>query len=60
MKEDIKKVGQMDNGLPVYIFRYKGESTYQMGVMAQDVEKQMPNAVVEIDGMKHVYYDRIT
>lgn len=56
MKEDIKQVGILDNGLPVYTFRYKGDQTVQMGVMAQDVEQVNPDAVVEIDGIKHVYY----
>lgn len=56
MKEDIKQVGTLDNGLPVYTFRYKGDSTVQMGVMAQDVEQVNPDAVTEIDGIKHVYY----
>jgi hypothetical protein len=56
VKEDIKQVGTLDNGLPVYTFRYKGDQTVQMGVMAQDVEQVNPDAVVEIDGIKHVYY----
>jgi hypothetical protein len=56
VKEDIKQVGTLDNGLPVYTFRYKGDSTVQMGVMAQDVEQVNPDAVTEIDGIKHVYY----
>ena len=56
VKEDIKQVGTLDNGLPVYTFRYKGGSVTHMGVMAQDVEQVNPDAVVEIDGIKHVYY----
>jgi len=30
-----------------------------MGVMAQDVEMVNPEAVVEINGIKHVDYNRI-
>jgi hypothetical protein len=56
VKEDIKQVGTLDNGLPVYTFRYKGGSVTHMGVMAQDVEQVNPDAVTEIDGIKHVYY----
>lgn len=56
VKEDIKRVGETDSGLPVYTFRYKGDSTVHMGVMAQDVEKSNPDAVTEIDGIKHVNY----
>ena len=55
-KEDITQVGMLDNGLPVYTFRYKGDPTIQMGVMAQDVEKVNPDAVAEINGVKHVNY----
>lgn len=56
VKEDIKQVGQMENGLPVYTFRYIGDNTVHMGVMAQDVEAVNPDAVVEINGIKHVNY----
>ena len=55
-KENISQVGILDNGLPVYLFNYKGNNTPQIGLMAQDVEKVNKDAVTEIDGMKHVYY----
>lgn len=58
-KTDIKRVGTTDGGLPVYTFRYKSGGPIQMGVMAQDVEKVDPAAVVEIDGVKHVNYGRV-
>ena len=56
VKENISKVGSLDNGLPVYLFNYKGSKTPQIGLMAQDVEKVNKDAVIEIDGIKHVYY----
>jgi len=56
VKEDIKRIGKTDDGLPIYTFRYKGDSTVHMGVMAQDVEKKNPDAVKEIDGIKAVNY----
>lgn len=55
-KENITQVGMLDNGLPVYTFKYKGGETVHMGVMAQDVEKVNPDAVTEIGGIKHVNY----
>jgi hypothetical protein len=55
-KEDITQIGTLDNGLPVYTFKYKGGDTMHMGVMAQDVEKVNPDAVLEIGGIKHVNY----
>jgi hypothetical protein len=56
IKEDIRRVGKTDNGLPVYLFRYKGHPGMQIGLMAQDVELVVPEAVVEINGIKHVDY----
>jgi hypothetical protein len=53
-KTDIKKVGKLDNGLPVYTYKYKGTVTPQMGVMAQDVEKKNPRAVVKKNGVRFV------
>lgn len=57
LKTDIKRVGTSDNGLPLYLFRYKGDSQTRLGLMAQDVEKTNP-AAVEIDpsGFKRVNY----
>ncbi len=59
-KEDIRRVGQTDGGLPVYTFRYKGDTVTHMGVMAQDVEMVAPEAVAEgHDGLKRVDYARV-
>ena len=57
-KENISQVGMLDNGLPVYLFNYKGDNTPQIGLIAQDVEKVNKDAVTEIDGVKHVYYTK--
>lgn len=53
-KTNIRKVGKLDNGLPVYTYRYKGTVNPQMGVMAQDVEKKNPDAVHKRDGVRFV------
>lgn len=57
VKEDIKQIGTLANGLPLYLFRYIGGGPIMMGLMAQDVEKVMPDAVIEIGGVKHVNYE---
>jgi hypothetical protein len=57
VKEDIVRVGTLDNGLPVYTFRYIGNPTVHMGLMAQDVEQVKPEAVTEIHGIKAVNYE---
>lgn len=59
VKEDIRRIGSADDGTPIYTFRYIGEPTTHMGVMAQEVEDAYPSAVVEIDGVKHVDYGRL-
>ena len=56
VKTDISRVGTLDNGLPVYVFRYKHGGPPQIGLMAQDVEQVNPGAVAEIGGIKHVNY----
>jgi hypothetical protein len=57
VKENIKQVGELDNGLPVYSYNYKGDSTPQIGLIAQDVEQVKPDAVGEVNGVKTVKYD---
>lgn len=58
IKKEIRRVGTLDNGLPVYAFKYKAGGPTQIGVMAQDVEKVKPEAVVEVEGVKMVHYDQ--
>jgi len=58
IKENITKVGKLDNGLPIYIFNFKmdPDGIPQIGLMAQDVEQIYPDAVHTINGIKHVDY----
>jgi hypothetical protein len=60
LKEDIVQVGTLFDGTPVYGYRYKGAPAYHIGLMAQDVEKTAPHAVVEIGGYKAVDYRAAT
>jgi len=60
LKEDIEPVGTLFDGTPVYGYRYKGAPAYHIGLMAQDVEKTTPHAVVEINGYKAVDYRAAT
>ena len=67
-KENIKQVGWLPNGLPVYTYEYKdefkdhplaGHGTHT-GVMAQEVEVMYPNAVTTLDnGYKAVDYGQL-
>jgi hypothetical protein len=63
MKENIKQIHWLPNGLPVYEFEYKPEYKDQaghgkfVGVMAQEVEMVQPEAVItNADGYKMVNY----
>ena len=61
LKENIKKIGTLDNGLNLYSYNYKDgydlPEGRQIGVMAQEVEKVIPEAVVmETDGFRAVNY----
>ena len=60
LKEDIAPVGTLFDGTPVYGYRYKGAPAYHIGLMAQDVEKANPGAVIEINGYKAVDYRAAT
>lgn len=60
VKEDIEKVGNLDDGMPIYKYRYKGDPTVHIGLLAQEVEQTKPNAVENYDGVKYVNYDEAT
>lgn len=60
LKEGIEPVGTLFDGTPVYGYRYKGAPAYHIGLMAQDVEKTTPHAVIEINGYKAVDYRAAT
>lgn len=56
VKENIERVGTLDNGLPVYAYNYVWGGPRHIGVMAQDVEVLHPDAVFEVGGIKAVDY----
>ncbi len=60
VKEDIKPVGELYDGQQVYSYKYKGDSTPQIGLMAQEVEDVAPDAVHDFGGVKGVRYDLAT
>lgn len=60
VKENIEQVGELDNGLKVYKYNYKGDPRTQIGLIAQEVEKDNPEAVTELGGTKMVNYDEAT
>jgi hypothetical protein len=60
VKHDVVLLGRLDNGLGYYRFAYNGSDKAYVGVMAQEVEKVMPSAVVRgSDGYLRVFYDKL-
>ena len=51
MKKEIKPLGKSGSvlGLKMYSYKYKGDDKQRIGVMAQDVQKVLPEAVQEVD-----------
>lgn len=66
IKQNVVRLGVLDNGIPFYAFEYKPEfkDTWghgiQLGVMAHEVEPVIPDAVSEhADGYKVVDYAKV-
>lgn len=58
MKEDKHRIGETDDGLGIYTYRYKGSDQPQIGLMAQEVKKTKPEAIVNRpDGLMALNYD---
>jgi hypothetical protein len=60
LKHDITLLGRLNDGLGFYRFTYNGGHTAYVGVMAQEVQTVMPEAVVRgSDGYLRVFYDKL-
>ena len=60
LKHDIVLLGHLANGLGYYRFSYIGSQKAYVGVMAQEVERVMPDAVTRgSDGYLRVYYEKL-
>jgi hypothetical protein len=58
-KKNIRKVGKMDSGLPVYTYQYKSGGPVMMGVMADEAKKHKPDSVETHGGVDYVNYGRL-
>ena len=57
-KENLRPVGQLFNGLTVYAFNFPGEAVTRIGLVAQEVQQQIPQAVSQTEeGLLTVDYD---
>ena len=60
VKHDIVLLGHLANGLGYYRFSYNGSDRAYVGVIAQEVQQVMPQAVArDGDGYLRVHYDEI-
>ena len=60
LKHDISLLGRLDNGIGFYRFTYNGGRTAYVGVMAQEVQAIMPEAVIRgRDGYLRVFYNKL-
>jgi hypothetical protein len=61
VKDDIKKVGMLHDGQPVFSYRYKGQPETRIGLLAQETLKHHPEAVGDIGaGLLGVDYAKAT
>ena len=60
LKHDIVLLGHLANGLGYYRFSYLGSGKSYVGVIAQEVQNVMPEAVIRgSDGYLRVYYEKL-
>jgi hypothetical protein len=60
LKHDIVLLGRLDNGIGLYRFSYNGSGKVYVGVLAQEVQQVMPQAVVRgTDGYLRVFYETL-
>lgn len=58
IKENLRPVGQLFNGLTVYAFNFPGENITRIGLVAQEVQQAIPQAVSQSEeGLLMVDYD---
>ena len=60
LKKDIEHLFTMDNGVPIYSFKYQWSDDTNIGTMAQDIEGIIPDAVfMNSEGYKMVDYSKV-
>jgi hypothetical protein len=60
LKHDVVLLGHLDSGIGFYRFDYNGSDKAYVGVIAQEVQTVMPQAVTRgRDGYLRVFYDKV-
>jgi hypothetical protein len=60
LKTDAQEVGKLNDGQKIYSYRYKGDPTTRIGLMADEVQKAVPEAVGILGGYRTVNYKTAT
>lgn len=62
LKDDIQHVGELKDGQPVFSYHFKGDPTRrkQIGLLAQFVAEEHPDAVADLGGVLAVDYGKAT
>lgn len=60
VKTDVEPVGELADGQTVYSYKYRGDDTPQLGLIAQEVLEHRPDAVHSVGGVLAVDYDKAT
>lgn len=60
LKSGIAKIGTTFDGLSIYRYYFHGTGRWEIGFMADEVEKEIPAAVVEVCGIKTLNYEIAT
>jgi hypothetical protein len=60
LKENIKRIGKLPNGVPIYTYNIKGTNLPQIGVLAQEAQLYRPKAVhLDKSGYLKVNYKEV-
>jgi hypothetical protein len=60
LKENIEPLTELWDGTPVWSYNYIDDPTPQIGLMAQDIEDRVPEAVHDFGDYKAVDYEMAT
>lgn len=59
LKRDIERIGTLPNGIGLYRYRYAWSDEIEIGVIAQDVLRKKPQAVVRVGPFLAVDYGKV-
>jgi len=58
LKENIQLIGNLQ-GRNIYKYNFKGSPSVHIGVLANEIKSENPDMVINIDGIDHVFYNKV-